>query len=439
MFFEREKETIMMQPFKSGDRVAFFGDSLTHAENYIRFIRDYYFTRFPGIDLKTFNCGNAGGSATDSLLRMDFDLLNNKPDKVFVFFGMNDVDRYAYGDVEVTEEILERRRSALARYEESMEKIVRRLREANVKEIVLLSPTPYEESAKIEEENLRGVLGALQHCAEFNERLAERYGCETVDLLNPMLAINREMQKCDPTASLAGPDRVHPTVVGQAVMAYLILTAQQVPKNVFYASLGLAASTDNCAVSDVRQTEDGVEFQLVPFAMPYPPFAELGEVNRLVPFSRSLDSMPLVVRGLGAGRWSVEVDGARLTEVSAADLAAGIDLRLRSPKSEKIDELNQRCRQEEGVLRNIAKVEFMMFCAKVDPKDSAAVQSWMERYLDEVRTKPWFGYYTNLFAEYYRLKAGEADCRTALRVISEELNVDIQPISRKITLRKIAD
>ena len=55
MFFEREKETIMMQPFKSGDRVAFFGDSLTHAENYIRFIRDYYFTRFPGIDLKTFN------------------------------------------------------------------------------------------------------------------------------------------------------------------------------------------------------------------------------------------------------------------------------------------------------------------------------------------------------------------------------------------------
>ena len=43
---------------------------------------------------------------------MDFDLLNNKPDKVFVFFGMNDVDRYAYGDVEVTEEILERRRSS---------------------------------------------------------------------------------------------------------------------------------------------------------------------------------------------------------------------------------------------------------------------------------------------------------------------------------------
>ena len=182
-----------------------------------------------------------------------------------------------------------------------------------------------------------------------------------------------------------------------------------------------------------------MEFLLAPFAMPYPPFAELGQINRLVPFTRSLDAMPLVVRGLGAGRWSVEVDGSRLTEVSAADLAAGIDLRLRSPKSEKIDELNQRYRQEEHVLRDIAKVEFMMFCAKVDPKDSAAVQLWMERYLDEVRTKPWFGYYTNLFAEYYRLKAGEADCRTALRVISEELNVDIQPISRKIVLRKIVD
>ncbi len=46
-FFEREKETVMMHPFQSGYLVAFFCYSLTYSENYIRFIRDYYFTRFP--------------------------------------------------------------------------------------------------------------------------------------------------------------------------------------------------------------------------------------------------------------------------------------------------------------------------------------------------------------------------------------------------------
>ena len=161
-----------------------------------------------------------------------------------------------------------------------------------------------------------------------------------------------------------------------------------------------------------------MEFLLAPFAMPYPPFAELGQINRLVPFTRSLDAMPLVVRGLGAGRWSVEVDGSRLTEVSAADLAAGIDLRLRSPKSEKIDELNQRYRQEEHVLRDIAKVEFMMFCAKVDPKDSAAVQAWMERYLETGQARN----ISKLFIKIARLRADAPDRYAALlRRAKEEL------------------
>ena len=86
-----------MKPFESGDRIAFFGDSLTHAGSYHRFLRNFWFTRRPGMDLKTFNCGNGGNSAQNALFRMDFDLFNFHPNKVFVLFGMNDVNRFCYG------------------------------------------------------------------------------------------------------------------------------------------------------------------------------------------------------------------------------------------------------------------------------------------------------------------------------------------------------
>ena len=257
-----------MKPFESGDRVAFFGDSLTHAGSYHRFIRNYYFTRYPGIDLKTFNCGNGGDSARGALFRMDFDLFNFQPNKVYVLFGMNDVDRYCYGTDHPDPQNLANREAALKIYAESMETLVRRLQDAEMKEIVLISPTPYEEEAVMEEVNLKGTFRALHRCMEINERLAERYGCSTVDLLNPMLELNRRMRETDPSASLAGPDRVHPTTLGHAVMAYWILRAQKVPKNVFSVTLGLAPTMENCAVSDLQMDGENLQFHLLPFSMP---------------------------------------------------------------------------------------------------------------------------------------------------------------------------
>ena len=188
---------MMIKPFQSGDRVAFFGDSLTHAGSYHRFIRDYYFTRYPGIDLKTFNCGNGGGSAQGALFRMDMDLFNFQPNKVFVMFGMNDVDRYCYGVENPDAENLRRRKLALESYAEGMEALIRRLLEAKIEEIVLLSPTPYEEEAEMKEMNLKGTCEALIACREINDRLAEKYGCGTVDLFSPMLAnnIQKEMEQ----------------------------------------------------------------------------------------------------------------------------------------------------------------------------------------------------------------------------------------------------
>ncbi len=425
-----------MKPFESGDRVAFFGDSLTHAGSYHRFIRNYYFTRYPGIDLKTFNCGNGGDSARGALFRMDFDLFNFQPNKVYVLFGMNDVDRYCYGTDHPDPQNLANREAALKIYAESMETLVRRLQDAEIKEIVLISPTPYEEEAVMEEVNLKGTFRALHRCMEINERLAERYGCSTVDLLNPMLELNRRMRETDPSASLAGPDRVHPTTLGHAVMAYWILRAQNVPKNVFSVTLGLAPTMENCAVSGLQMDGENLQFHLLPFSMPYPPFPEEEAVNRLVPFRKELCAMPLAVRGLADGVYELAVDGAFCCKASAGELAEGVDLALSSPKSEKIGELNLRYQQQEMKLREIMKVEVALRERKIALEDREAIQSYMAAFLEEVKDKPWYSYYRNLFGSYFALKAEVPEIVTSMRIISEELVADPKPIDRLITLRR---
>lgn len=425
-----------MKPFESGDRIAFFGDSLTHAGSYHRFLRNFWFTRRPGMDLKTFNCGNGGNSAQNALFRMDFDLFNFHPNKVFVLFGMNDVNRFCYGVEQPDAQNLADRETALKVYAESMEILIRRLREKNIEEIILLSPTPYEEEADMEEFNLRGTFNALRRCQEINEQLAEVWGCATVDLLHPMLALNRKMRETDPAASLAGPDRVHPTTLGHAVMASLILMAQQVPANVFSLSLGLSTSTENCAVSDVQADGDGLRFRLIPFSMPYPPFPEEEALNRLLPFRQRLNAMPFSVRGLEDGVYELSVDGAFCRKVSAGELAAGIDLTLTSPKSEKVGDLNLRYQTEEEKLREIMKVEVSLRENRIALDDRSAIEAYMAAFLEEVKDKPWLPYYRKLFGSYFELKAAEKEIATAMRIISEELAADVQPVSRFISLRR---
>ena len=428
---------MMIKPFQSGDRVAFFGDSLTHAGSYHRFIRDYYFTRYPRIDLKTFNCGNGGGSAQGALFRMDMDLFNFQPNKVFVMFGMNDVDRYCYGVEKPDAENLRRRKLALESYAEGMEALIRRLLEAKIEEIVLLSPTPYEEEAEMKEMNLKGTCEALIACREINDRLAEKYGCGTVDLFSPMLAANRRLRETDPAASLAGPDRVHPGTPGYAVMAYVILKAQQVPADVFAVTVADGTvSTERCTVSDFRAENGGFRFHLAPSAMPLPSFPELEEVNALVPFTRELNRMPLVVRGLETGNYAVEVDGVPVAEASAPVLAEGIGLQLRSPESEKVGELNRRYGVEDLKLREIMKVEVMLFENRIPLDDKPAIRAYMERFLDEVRDKPWFPYYTNLFRSYFELKQAEEGTKAEMRKIAAELSIAVPPSGWTVAVKR---
>ena len=67
-----------------GDRVVFFGDSITHGGAYPEYISLYYVTRFPGKDIWFSNSGWSGASAPQGIASIDEDVAAKKPTVVTV-------------------------------------------------------------------------------------------------------------------------------------------------------------------------------------------------------------------------------------------------------------------------------------------------------------------------------------------------------------------
>ena len=94
-----------MYKFKDGDRVCFFGDSITHAGFWIRRIYDYYRNTL-GVKLEMYNCGVSGNHGFHAVARMEKSLLNFEPNVVVIDFGMNDGGSWLFDGRAVDEEVV---------------------------------------------------------------------------------------------------------------------------------------------------------------------------------------------------------------------------------------------------------------------------------------------------------------------------------------------
>src|SRR4029077_13028569 len=80
---------------KNGDRVVFYGDSITDQRLYTTFVESYVVTRFPKLNVTFIHSGwggyrvtGGGGGKVD--LRLSRDVISYKPTVVTVMLGMND-------------------------------------------------------------------------------------------------------------------------------------------------------------------------------------------------------------------------------------------------------------------------------------------------------------------------------------------------------------
>jgi lysophospholipase L1-like esterase len=82
-------------PFQRGDKVIFFGDSITSSGTsgigYITLLNRAIKRNYPDLDVQLVNSGNSGNKVPNLQARLHSDVLSKKPTLLFIYIGINDV------------------------------------------------------------------------------------------------------------------------------------------------------------------------------------------------------------------------------------------------------------------------------------------------------------------------------------------------------------
>ena len=162
------------EPFmiKNGDRVVFWGDSITVAGIYVKNIENYIRSRYPHYQIHLLTQGWSGGK-TQNWQQLVRDVLPFKPTVAFIMLGMNDGGYKAFQP------------ETLTQYLAGMEKLVKILEEKTSARIVLITTIPYEAGVK---NDLRGhmrsqvYVDALRQLSEGLIQFASRHDYPVIDL-----------------------------------------------------------------------------------------------------------------------------------------------------------------------------------------------------------------------------------------------------------------
>lgn len=410
--------------FQSGDVVALIGDSITHGRKWHRYVYSYYLTRFPERQVRFVNEGIAGDSAGGALSRLDWDILPNQPNVATIFLGMNDVGRGYYA-VNASEEFIQRRKSALDNYRKNMDDLSAKLLANGVKRLYYCTPSPYDDTVQTESENFPGVNGALAQCGRTGAELAQKYAGFVIDLNGPMTALNLERQKADPKFTVIGPDRVHPGDVGMLVIAYEFLKAQGAPALVSSVSLdGDRATAENATVTNVKPTADGVSFDCLAKALPWPIEASAKEALTLVPLEAELDQEKLAAK-LPEGEYKLLIEGQEVGRYSAAALAAGVNLALndKTPQYQQALQVWQRNEQRSNLevrIRTYCQMRTVLVANKINEDDPAAVDAYFAQFLQRVGPSM-TPYFTGQIKVYKDTRPELTNLRTQIATLQQQL------------------
>lgn len=380
--------------FKDGQKVVFFGDSITHSGWYEYYVQLFYATRFPDRKIQFENAGVAGASAAGSLDRLNQDVFARKPDWVYIMFGMNDVGRNYYKTADAGEKTMNSRTNNLKSFENRMTENISRIKAAGIL-AVIVTPSPYDQySLSIKTENLTACNDGLARCAEIDHKIADAQKCPLIDLHADLTAILKK----NPELNLAA-DRVHPNNAGHMIMAYYILLAQKVPELVSKTVIDCTAVTvekaENCAVENLDYKDGSVKFTYTSKALPFPVSDEYSKANKIVPWE-ALNQEIIQVKSLPAGDYRIISGGKESGRFSAAQFAAGVNIAIlatpQQGKSAKIRNAVISKANADRSLRGLVQVNCILWSAKIDPADIPA----SDKFLDE-----WFAKVSEQYKKYY--------------------------------------
>ena len=189
-------------PWAKGERVVFFGDSITAAGNepggFVRTIDEALKKDRPDLALEIINAGVGGHRASDLFARLQGDVLDRKPNVVFILVGVNDVG------VDVTAKD----------YESSLRAIVSQLQKAGA---TVVLGTPILRGEKTDNTNPKD--GPMNEFTGVCQRICEDTGAKFCNLRAAAQAYLKDHNKENAEKGILTSDGVHLTADGNRLVA----------------------------------------------------------------------------------------------------------------------------------------------------------------------------------------------------------------------------
>jgi lysophospholipase L1-like esterase len=313
---------------RDGDRVVFFGDSITDQRLYTTFAETYAVTRFPRRNVTFVHSGwggdrvtgGAGGGIQQRLTR---DVFPYKPSVVTIMLGMNDGRVRAFND------------ELFTLYSRGYKEIIKQLKAADAgTRITAIQPSPYDDVTRAPGFP-GGYNGVLLRYSDFVQELGKSESLTVADLNRPVTAMLAKAKAA--SAELAPkiiPDRVHPGPAGHLIMAAALLKAWNAPATVSVVEIDAKAKGvtgyESASVVNVSFGA-GVKWTQTDEALPMPvdmrdPVMALAV--RSSDFEETLNRQVVKVTGLAAGKYTLRIDGSEVVTKTAAEWAQGVNIAL---------------------------------------------------------------------------------------------------------------
>jgi lysophospholipase L1-like esterase len=312
---------------RDGDRVVFYGDSITQEGGYGRFVEEYVRTRFPHWDLRFYNAGVGGdtvkgGWAGPMDLRLERDVISLAPTVVTIMLGMNDGGYKPFDP------------QTLATFGDGYRAIAAKLRQALPgARLTFILTSPFDDVSR-PPQFAPGYDDALRRLGCYVTALGAKEKATVVGFRESVNAGLAAVVKENPDlARQVVPDRVHPGPAGHVVMGATLLRGWNAPALVTRVVIDAAerriAAAENADVRDLVVAEGALSWTQLDRALPLPVSFEDGEIELAQKAGadlESLDQQPLVVAGLGVGRFELRIDGQSIGTFTDGELAKGVNL-----------------------------------------------------------------------------------------------------------------
>ncbi len=313
-----------------GDRVLFYGDSITEQRLYTTYVETYYRSRFPRRNITFVHSGwggdrvtGGGGGPIDQRLRRD--VLAYKPTVITICLGMNDGGYRAFDPALYAEYV--------QGYRHILDTLKRELPRAR---ITLLTAPAFDDVTRAAAFP-GGYNTTLIAYGEAVKQLGREYNLRVADTNAPMISMLARARVSN--AELAAkiiPDRVHPGPGGHVIMAAAVLTAWNAPMTV--ADIEIDADRNkilrqtNSLVSKISLDNGVFTFTHADSALPWPLDRDAAHNQDMVlslavsDIEQAFNRYRLKINNMSAAKYALKVDGQDMGTVASEDLARGVDL-----------------------------------------------------------------------------------------------------------------